>query len=165
MKKTIRIFLVLLVCLLAAFSFGCGDNNATYDDDAKIAGSGDSSSTSSSSMYIFGDDFTQTAVITGTRTIWRYKADHDFDLTISYLLSVSEGGKAKLVLISPDDKVTTIIENADNTVYDEMKTKSIALKKGVNRIKIVGQEKPKFELKLHIEEGRYITDRDSDRDD
>ena len=159
-----RIVLIFLVCLLAGFSFG-RDNNDTYNDDAKIASSGDSSSTASSSVLVLGDDYKQTAVITGTRTIWRYKTDHDVDITISYLLSVTEGGKAKLVLISPDDKVTILIENADNTVYDEMKTKTISLKKGLNRIKIVGYEKPKFELKLHIEEGRLITSQSDDDDD
>ena len=38
-----------------------------------------------------------------------------------------------------------------------MKTEIISVKQGVNRIKLVGYDAPYAELKMHIEDGRYIT--------
>jgi hypothetical protein len=131
------------------------DNNATYDDDAKIAKTGDSSSSSMSSSSSIGNNYKKTITLTGTQTIWRYNAKDDEDVAMSYMLSVTKGGKAKLVLITPDSEVITLIENTDNTTYDEMQTHTVSVKKGVNRIKIVGYESPRIELKMHIESGRF----------
>jgi hypothetical protein len=151
MKKPLTLF---VVCLIIISLSGCGSFNAAYDDDAKIAKSGDSNSTLSFGVTNIGHELSISSVtLTGTRTIWDYNAKSDGDVSISYLLSVSEGGKAKLVLITPDNEVVILVENADNTAVSEMQSQTVSLKQGKNRIKIVGYDAPKFELKLHIDVG------------
>ena len=138
---------------------GCGDFNPIYDDDTKIAGNSDSYSSKMSSTRSWGKDFSMSATLTGTKTIWRYRAKEDINIRLSYMLSVTEGGKAKLVLITPDNEVMILSENTDNTVMSEMKSETIVLKKGNNRIKIVGQDSPKFQLKLNSDGvGRFGDD-------
>ena len=158
MKKVISITVLLVLCLAMVLLSGCDDPNAVYDDDATIAQSSDSRSASMSSRSTTSNEYKQKVKITGTQTVWRYSARKDENITLSYLLSVSEGGKAKLVLITPDDEVITLIENVDNTVYTEMTTQTISVKKGINRIKIVGYEDPKIELKLRVKVGQFVTD-------
>ena len=154
MKKTI---IALLLCITVVSVLGCDLNaiNAIYSDDAKLAGNADSSASKLYSSKSVGNDFSLSATMTGSKKVWDYNASADTDVTISYLLSVSSGGKAKLVLITPDSEVIIIIENTDNTTATEMQSQTLALKKGNNRIKIVGYESPKISLKLHIETGRF----------
>ena len=152
MKKIVAMILMIFVLI----SVSSCDLNAAYDDDARIAKTGDSNSTSGTRSSI-RNTYKQTGKITGTRTIWRYNANSDAEITISYLLSVTEGGKAKLVLISPDDEVIVLAENADNTVNTEMQTQTVSIKKGLNRIKIVGYEAPRLELELHVDAGTVVT--------
>ena len=136
----------------------CSDHNATYDDDTIIARNSDGFFSTRSTSSTFGKEFTMNATFTGAKTIWRYRANEDMDLRVSYLLSVAEGGKAKLVLITPDSEVVILSENIDNSVMDEPRAETITLKKGNNRIKIVGQDSPKFELKMNAEVGRFGDD-------
>ena len=105
------------------------------------------------SSTIVGNELSVTATMTGTRTIWHYDAGSDIDVTFFYSLSVPAGGKAKLVLITPDNEVTILTENTDNATNSEMQSQTISLKQGNNRIKIVGYDAPKFELKLSVEVG------------
>ena len=94
-----------------------------------------------------------TAAMSGARTIWRYNTTTDVDVTFFYSLSVTDGGKAKLVLVTPDKEVITLVENADNTVSEEMQSQTVSLKAGNNRIKIVGYDAPKFDLRLSVDVG------------
>ncbi len=141
----IGIFMVLLV--------GCNNAvvNEMYDDDSKIAQSSDSYA-KVGSLSISGEDglFMSAGSFTGTETIWEHEASEDIEAEISYLLSVSSGGKAKLVLISPDDEVTIINENTDNSSMSERVTETFSLKKGKNRIKIVGFNSPELKLELDV---------------
>jgi hypothetical protein len=102
-----------------------------------------------------GNEYSLSATMTGMETIWRYKAESDSEITMSYMLSVSQGGKAKLVLITPNNEVIELVENTDNTETTEMQSQTIQLTKGNNRIKIVGYDKPKFELKLNVDAGQF----------
>jgi len=150
-----RIIAIVISCFIMLSIAGCGDFNSAYDDDATIAKTGDSSSMRSASSTNIGNELSVTATLTGTRTIWRYNTRDEVSIELSYLLSVSSGGKAKLVLVTPDNEVIILSENTDNTIInDEMKSQTISLKPGNNRIKIVGKDAPKLELKLHIEVGQ-----------
>ena len=91
------------------------------------------------------------ATFSGTKTIWSHQAKDDINIKLSYMLSVTEGGKAKLVLTTPDNEVIIIAENTNNSVMSEMKSETITLKKGNNRIKIVGQDSTKLQLKLNTD--------------
>jgi hypothetical protein len=92
--------------------------------------------------------------MTGSRTLWRYHADSDAKATLSYSFSVTAGGKAKLVLVTPDGEVIMLAENTGNAENSEMQTQTVSLKKGRNRIKIVGHDYPEFELRLSIDAGQ-----------
>ena len=132
MKRALTLF---VVCFITISLSGCGDLNAAYDDDAKIAKSGDSYSASSLGVTNSGKELSvSSGTMTGTRTIWTYNAKGEGDVSFSYLLSVPEGGKAKLVLITPDNEVVLLVENADNTVVSEMRSHTVSLKQGKNRM-------------------------------
>ena len=151
MKKVLALLLLLAALISIA---GC-NNNATYTDDAAIAKKTDSFSTKMWTSNTRGNEFTASATLTGARTIWRYNAESDIDVTFAFLLSVTgDVGKAKLVLIGPDDDVTIITENANSATYDELQYQTISLKKGSNRIKVVAQDAPKFELTLSTDIGQ-----------
>ncbi len=153
-----KMFIAALFCFALVLMAGCGseaDLSALYGDDAKIAKSADSSfadlsvyggSDGELSMYAQG--------FTGTKTLWRYTAEKDGDVTFSYSLSVDKGAKAKLVLISPDGGVTVLLENTDNAVAGEIQSQTISVKKGKNRIKIVGYEETGIDLVLRADVGR-----------
>ena len=149
MKKSF--FILLLLCFTMVLISGCVDYSQTYDDDEKIASYSDGYSSMMSSTRTWGKDFSMSATFTGTKTIWRYRASEDVKIRLSYMLSVTEGGKAKLVLITPENELIILSENTDNSVMSEMKSETITLKKGNNRIKIVGQDSPKFQLKLNTD--------------
>lgn len=154
MKKILAVAFLFFAIFLVS---GCGsdaDRNAIYDDDAKIAKSADSSY-ANMSVYSGGDNELSMSArtFTGAKTLWRYTAQNDCDVTFSYSLSVSNGGKAKLVLITPDGEVIILSENVDNTTTDEMQSQTVSLNKGNNRIKIVGYEDPSLNLILQVDVG------------
>ena len=144
-----------LLCICILLLPGCSADafNRAYNDDTIIAGGADSKLALTSIGGWSGDEYTLRATMTGTQTIWSYSATEDCELPISVLLSVAEGGKAKLGLVSPDDVVTTIVENTDNTVEEEPTEITLSLKKGQNRIKLVGYDAPKLELMLIAAKG------------
>ncbi len=92
--------------------------------------------------------------MTGMDTIWKYQADKDMTLQMHYNLKVT-AGKAKLVLITPDDTIVTLTEQ-ETTAYsntetlDTESTAELTLKKGTNRLKIVCEKGTAFSLSFHI---------------
>ena len=152
MKKIIT---MLVLCLTVITIAACGNLNDAYHDNAEIARTGDSNSTRGARSSTIGNELTvSTTGMTGTRTIWRYTANSEVDVTFSYSLSVNGGGKAKLVLIAPDGEVIILAENTDNTTNREMQSQTITLRRGNNRVKIVGFDAPAFDLKLTVNVGR-----------
>jgi len=150
-----KIIVLFIFCFTVVLLSGCEtDLNAIYDDDTKIAKSADGH-LSQMSVYSRNDnEFNMFAqAFTGAKTVWSYTAKNDGDVTFSYSLSVSDGGDAKLVLITPDDEVIILAENADNTESDEMQSQTVSLKKGKNRIKVVGYDNPKLNLVLSVDAG------------
>lgn len=55
--------------------------------------------------------------MTGMETIWKYQANEDMTLQMVYDLKVTNG-KAKLVLITPDDTIITLTEQ-DSAVFED----------------------------------------------
>ena len=149
-----RIIMLVAMCFIMISISGCGgDLNAAYDDDTAIAKGGDSSRSSGASSMRIGNDLSVKATMTGAKTIWEYSTSKEVDVSLSFLLSVSEGGRAKLVLITPYDEVIILAENTDNTIVKEKQSKTVTLNPGKNRIKLVCSDAPKFELKLNVEVG------------
>ena len=72
-------------------------------------------------------------------------------MEIDFSFSISEG-QAKIVHIDAAGNVTTIIECLPETSTDGFVTKTIALKSGENRLKIVGYDCEDVDLKMLFEE-------------
>lgn len=155
-----RIMAMVVLCLTVISLSGCNvevNRNAIYDDDKEIAKSADSHYANTSVYGLDDNELSMTArSFTGAKTVWRYTAKTDEDVTFSYELAVNEGGKAKLVLITPGNEVITLIENNENIGVEETQSQTVSLMKGNNRIKIVGQDDPSFSLVLSVDAGELI---------
>ena len=76
------------------------------------------------------------------------------ELDITYLLNVTRG-KVKLVLISPDNSVTTLIERSKGSELVDYATNILQIKKGFNTIKIVANDNASFEFDIRIPKGEF----------
>lgn len=156
--------IILLLCTLVLLCTGCGVDviSNVYSNNEKIA-------SEENSFNLVGDDtkvngieaqgienqkYFATIGFEGMDTIWEYTCESDTTINISYLLSVS-AGKSKIVLISPNGDLTTIVENTDNSTQENLETISVALKEGKNRIKLVAADKAVIDMKLEIEVGNF----------
>lgn len=159
MKKLV---VPMVLCFFIFNFIGCNseDYNEIYSDDSKIASNNDDYFAVNllSNDYSSSGEFAITGTMTGAETIWRYDADDDMDADVTYSLSISKGGKVKLVLISPDEEVSIIEEIEDTNVDIESMTKTISLKKGRNRMKVVAYDSAKFALKAKMDVGYFGCD-------
>ncbi|MBU5438050.1 hypothetical protein KQI42_08530 [Tissierella sp. MSJ-40] len=150
MKRLIAACCIIVTLLCT----GCGVNymNSLYSKDDEISSDTNSFSLDKDEQSIDGQAYTGKLEFEGMDTIWKYNAEDDMEIELSYLLSVSKG-KAKLVLIDPSGKLETLVENKDKTIQKDMETIKMSLKKGENRIKLVASNKAQIELKLSVDVG------------
>lgn len=148
----------ILIIIVAALSFsGCTSNTTdkAYNNDSEISSLKDdfqlNSSTETSANAVYKGKYK----LSGCKTIWKFESDSDYDLEVPYTLSVKHG-KAKIVLISPDNKVTTLVENTDKATPANATSLTVPIKKGSNRIKIVGYDKADVEIEVHIDKGQFM---------
>ena len=73
---------------------------------------------------------------------------------MKYLLNVTSG-KVKLVLISADNSVTTLIERSQKSELVDYATNVLQIKKGLNTIKIVANDNASFEFNIKIPKGEF----------
>jgi len=132
-----RFLATLFLCMALIGLPGCGDPGAVYDDDAKLADTGNSNSMVGLVSSRVGNGLSaKVSSFKGSRTIWTCEADDGDELSVAYSLSV-ESGRAKLVLITPDDEVVVLVECADDVLSVQAQAQTISLQPGLNRIKIV----------------------------
>lgn len=133
-----------------------------YDNSDLIAGKSDGSANKINYRVSTHDGVTTITCkkMTGMDTIWKYQADEDQVLQMHYNLDVTDG-KAKLVLITPDDTIVTLAEQ-DSSMFQECasqetgtpppeSTAELTLKKGTNRIRIVCEKGTAFSLSYRIQ--------------
>lgn len=151
-----RKILVIITIIMINLLIGCGDNfmDRVYNNDIKIANDSDTFGLDKSDETIEEGVYKGKVKLSGSGTIWTYESNEDFDLQVPYTLSV-KSGKAKIVLISPDNTVVTLVENTAKSSVEGNTTLTIPIKKGINRIKLVGYKKADIELELHIEKGTF----------
>ncbi len=151
-----RKILVIMTIIMITLLIGCGKNfmDRVYNDDSKIANDSDTFGLDESDETIKEGVYKGKFKLSGSGTIWTYESDEDFDLQVPYTLSV-KSGKAKIVSISPDNTVVTRVENTAKSSVEGNTTLTIPIKKGINRIKLVGYKKADIELELHIEKGEF----------
>lgn len=85
----------------------------------------------------------------GRETLWTKKLEKNeyMEINISFHLSK---GQAKIVHIDNDNNVTTVLECAPDTSTDGFVTKTIPLKSGQNRLKIVGYDCENIDLNIQF---------------
>lgn len=150
---------LIVISLLSIFMFivfiGCGDtNSAIYNNDKKLAETSDSWSLFNNNQSIANNEFNGTYELSGCGTIWRYSSDEQVDLQVPYNLIV-KSGKAKLILITPDNEVKTLVENTSKSPVKDEATFTLPIEKGLNRIKLVGSKKANIQVQLKIDEGTF----------
>lgn len=95
--------------------------------------------------------------MTGMDTIWKYNALEDITMQMNYSLWVASG-KAKLILIQPDNTLITLTEQESTMDNQQMDTSTMEqecelnFKKGRNKIKIVCEKGTAFSLSFQISE-------------
>ncbi len=144
------------VLLLSSMFVACGSNPmaAIYENDSKIASEGNSFNyyedieqsveTSSFTASVDGMD--------GMDTVWTYDAATDSEIPIDFRIILNTGD-VKIVFISPDGELDTIAECTEETAMEG--TKTVSVKQGENRIKIVSRDKAEFDISLNIDEGSF----------
>ena len=88
----------------------------------------------------------------GMDTIWDYDADERGEVNISYSLAVVSG-KAKLIYVSPDETVTTLVECIADGENEQSASEFIEVEKGENRIRLVGAEGTSLEYEFTADMG------------
>lgn len=73
------------------------------------------------------------------------KDNRDIEVDIDFSLSK---GQAKIVYIDSEDNIITLIECLPETSTDGFETKTLLLKSGKNRLKIVGYDCEDIALKM-----------------
>ena len=151
-NKYIMIFIVLSMVLV-----GCSKNYmaSIYNDNEKISSDANSFNLDVDKQSIDGKKSKGVIKkIEGMDTIWTYESDKDMELDMTYLLNVVSG-KLKLVLISPDSSVTTLIERSKESEVVDYATNTLQIKKGLNRIKIVANKNTSIEFNIIIPNGQF----------
>lgn len=151
-NKYVMIFIVLSMVLV-----GCSKNYmaSIYNDNEKISSDANSFNLDVDKQSIDGQEFKGVIKkIEGMDTIWTYESDKDMELDMTYLLNVVSG-KLKLVLISPDSSVTTLIERSKESEVVDYATNTLQIKKGLNRIKIVANKNTSIEFNIIIPNGQF----------
>lgn len=157
-KKRI-VFIAMAITIISLF-IGCGYNkeqfnsNKVYNDNSEISSEYDTFGLGESNETIESGRYKGKLILSGSATIWTYESSSDIDLKVPYSLSVNRG-KAKIVLISPDNTVVDLIESTDKSAVEGATSITIPIKKGNNRIKVVGYKKADIDIELHIKEGTF----------
>lgn len=145
--KKLNIICLILVCLCLT---ACSNEFARqeYDSDEKISQIQDHYTKEKSNSRSTNGEYSLTvAKFQGRETIWKKTLKKDQDMETGISLQLSKG-KAKVVHIDGNGSVTTVLECTPDTPAEEAVTKTIALKSGKNRLKIVGYDCE--DMKLHL---------------
>lgn len=152
-RKLLSITITATVLILLT---GCSANmNKIYSDNKKIASEDDSYTLNKSVTNLENGTFTGSFKLSGSLTLWSYDSDKDDNLQVPYNLSV-KSGKAKLVLITPDNEVVDLVENSKNAAISEDTTINVPLKKGNNRIRLIGYKQSSIHLNMKIDKGEFL---------
>ena len=146
MKRTTAI-LAICLCLLLT---GCSNNFARqeYNATEKIAREEDHyAKVNSVFNQIQGGYSLDMDKFDGRQTLWSESSDAERDIEVNFSFTLSSG-KAKIVHIDDAGNVTTIVEFTPETSEKEYVKKTISLKSGQNRLKIVGYGCEGIEMKM-----------------
>lgn len=143
--------MIVLICLILT---GCNNGFAEreYDSDDKISQMEDRYTKNVSVFNTIDGGFSLTVSgFDGRETLWSDIIEKNQDIEMEISFSLSEG-RAKIVHIDEEGNVTTIIECLPETSTDGFVTETVSLKKGENRLKIVGYDCDDVELEVLFED-------------
>ena len=141
---------VLIFVLLCCFITGCSNEFAKqeYDSEEKISQEGDRYAKEISVFNSIDGGYSLTiSKFDGRETLWTETVEEERNIEIDFSFSLS-AGQAKIVHIDAQVNVTTVIECMPETCTDGVVTKTVALKSGKNRLKIVGYDCEDIDLKM-----------------
>lgn len=153
MRKKINMLLVIILSVLLVA--GCSLNNGArvYDNEKMIVENFNTYNLVKSKQSMSDNHLTGSAEkMEGMGTVWEFTASEDTDVNLTYQITVS-AGKAKLVLISPDDSLTTLAEFIADVDMEHESTDTFKAMKGKNRIKLVGGKGTKIEYEITADKG------------
>ena len=161
MRKKINMLLVIILSVLLVA--GCSLNNGArvYDNEKMIVEnfntynlvkSKQSMSDNHEGIQFFKYNTGSAEKMEGMGTVWEFMASEDTDVNLTYQITVS-AGKAKLVLISPDDSLTILAEFTADVDMGHESTDTFKAMKGKNRIKLVGGKGTKIEYEITADKG------------
>ena len=150
MKKAVTI-LIILLCMIMT---GCSNEFAEmeYDSIDKISKTEDRYAKEVSIFNTIEGGYELTiSKFDGRETVWSDTLDENENIEVDFSFTLSKG-QAKVVHIDDAGNVTTVIECLPETSTDGFVTKTISLKSGLNRLKIVGYDCKDVELKMLFKE-------------
>lgn len=129
--------------------------NRVYNHEKMMAHENDYCGINEGRIIVNEGKYSADLKFSGSLTVWSYESSKDEELVIPYTLDLISG-KAKLVLISPDNSVVNLIENTEEEVDCGGETTiKISLKRGINRIKLIGYRKSEVQLYLWCDKGEF----------
>lgn len=155
MRSYNKLILWMLVILVVINITACNSvvkyQNSIFHDKSKIVREGDSYTYKSKIGNGRGDEYDiKFTSFSGMETIYMIESDGENDVIVAFEAIVKDG-EFKVVLITPDDEIINIVNGTDEG------NKTIKIKEGVNRIKLVGKKaKGDISIKIHAEDGVKI---------
>lgn len=149
-QEIMRKFRIVLLCLFCLMMTACSNKFAKreYDSDEKIAENTDHYAKAVSVANSTNGEYSLTvSKFNGRETVWEETVKENQNIEVDINFSLSKG-QAKIVYIDSEDNVTTLIECLPETSTDGFETKTLSLKSGKNRLKIVGYDCEDIDLKM-----------------
>lgn len=149
MKKLKIVGISLLCLLLTACSNGFAKRE--YEANEKISQNADRYAKEVSVFNSIDGGYSLTVgKFNGRETLWTEILEDNQDIVIDFSFRLTKG-QAKIVHIDSEDNVTTVIECTPETSTDGFVTKTVSLKRGKNRLKIVGYDCRNIDLMILFE--------------
>ncbi len=145
-----RKYRIVLLCVLSLLMTACSNEFAKreYNSDEKIAQDADQYAKEVSVSNSKNDEYSLTvSKFNGRETLWEKTIKENQEIEIDFNFKLSKG-QAKIVYIDSEDNVTTVIECLPETSTDGFVTKTLSLKSGKNRLKLVGYDCEDIDLKM-----------------
>ena len=147
-------FKIVWLSALCLFMLGCSNGFAEreYDSSEKISQTEDRYAKEVSVFNQIEGGFVLTvSKFDGRETLWSDTLEEDQNMEIEFSFSLS-AGRAKIVHVDAKGNVTTVMECLPEDSTDGFITKTVSLKSGENRLKIVGYDCEDVDLKMLFEE-------------
>lgn len=152
--KSLLPLALILICPMIFSGCSSQSKDYLYSDSTKLASEADSYFQYKSSTHVDGPDYTcNIKRFSGMETIWRYEAPSDTTLSGACDFLVLKGD-VKLVLITPDDEVITVLEQTEMSTSQGVTAIELPVKQGLNRLKLVAKNKAEVSMALDLSAGR-----------